>query len=318
MTDGSGGDGPVSTAASQALRTCFGYVVRSALPFDFLRKGDGNGTALEVTQADDELPEPLEEPLMLWTDESGRPFGRLHHVGVEYLVWMDKVGSFRVDPGAPAIAIPRSSSGPRREVRLWGVPTALCLMARGDLLVHAAAVEVDGTALILAAPGRYGKTTLGSAFLQAGHRLLSEDTTCFRLSPVPSILPGPAVLRVRPDVYERLEFPGTRIVARDPERVYLALDDAIRGNGAPVPIGGVIFLRRSDDRMTIERVAAHRALPDLWTLGFKFPNDVDRTRCFRGIAELAARVPVWNLYRRLSFDELPAVVARIASTCLVR
>jgi hypothetical protein len=312
------GDGSVSAASSQALTTCFGYVIRSALPFDFLRKGDSNGTALQVIQADDELPEPPEEPLMLWTDESGRPFGRLHHTGAEYLVWMDNVGSFRVDPGAPAITVPRSSTGPRREVRLWGIPTALCLMARGDLLLHAAAVEVDGTALILAAPGRYGKTTLGSAFLQAGHRLLSEDTTCFRLSPVPSVLPGPAALRVRPDVYERLEFPRTRIVARDPERVYLALDDAIRGNGSPVPIGGVVFLRRSDDTISMERVPAHRALPDLWTLGFKFPNDADRTRCFRGIAELAAQVPVWNLYRRLSFEELPAVVDRIASTCLVR
>jgi hypothetical protein len=318
VADASGGDQPMSAAPSQALATCFGYEIRSALPFEFLRKGDGNGTALHVTQALDDLPEPLDEPLMLWTDESGRPFGRLHHVGAEYLVWMHNVGSFRVEPGAPAIAIPRSSTGPRREVRLWGVPTALCLMARGDLLVHAAAVEVDGAALILAAPGRYGKTTLGSAFLQAGHRLLSEDTTCFRLFPVPSVLPGPAVLRVRPDVYERLEFPGTSIVARDPERVYLALDDEIRGDGAPVPIGGVVFLRRSDDTMKLERVPAHRALPDLWTLGFKFPNDADRIRCFQGIAELAAQVPVWNLYRRLSFDELPAVVARIASTCLVR
>jgi hypothetical protein len=304
-------------AASRGLTTCFGYVVRSAVPLEFLRAGDAERATLEVTEADAGR-EPPDTPLMLWTDETGRPFGRLHQVGAGYVVWMDNVGLFQVDPATPAIAMPRSSAGPRREVRLWGVPTALCLMARGDLLIHAAAVEVDGAAVILAAPGRYGKTTLGSAFLQAGHRLLSEDTTCFRLSPVPSVVPGPAILRVRPDVYERLDFPGTHIVAEDPDRVYLALDDTARGDGAPVPIAGVVFLRRSEDTLSMERVPAHRALPDLWTLGFKFPTDADRTRCFRGIAELAARVPIWNLHRRLAFEELPAVVDRIASTCLAR
>jgi len=96
------------------------------------------------------------------------------------------------------------------------------------------------------------------------------------------------------------------------------LDDTARGDGAPVPIAGVVFLRRSEDTLSMERVPAHRALPDLWTLGFKFPTDADRTRCFRGIAELAARVPIWNLHRRLAFEELPAVVDRIASTCLAR
>jgi hypothetical protein len=314
-------DGPgESTSAdpSQALTTCFGYLVRSKLPLDFLRKGDGKSIPLDVIEAAEADQEPLEAPVMEWTDQSGRTFGRLYPVDAQYLVWMDGVGSFRVDPAFPAITVPRLSSGPRREARLWGVPTALCLMARGDLLLHAAAVDVDGSALILAAPGRYGKTTLGSAFLQAGHRLLSEDTTCFQLSPVPSVVPGPALLRVRPDVYERLELPGTRMVARDPERVFLALDEAARGDGAPVPIAGVVFLRRADDVAWLERVPPHKALPDLWTLGFKFPTDEDRTRCFQGIAELAAQVPIWNLYRRLSFDELPAVVDRIALTCVAR
>lgn len=315
--DPGGGERP-PLAPSRALTTCFGYVVRSALPLDFLRHGDTNGATLEVSEADGEVEEPPDTPLMLWTDEAGRPFGRLHQLGAEYLVWMDNVGLFRVDPAASTITVPRSSTGPRREVRLWGVPTALCLMARGDLLIHAAAVDVGGTAVILAAPGRYGKTTLAGAFLQAGHRLLSEDTTCFRVSPAPSVVPGPAILRVRPDVYERLDLAGTRMVARDPDRVFLALEEAVRGDGEPVPIGGVVFLRHSDDKMSMERVPAHRALPDLWTLGFKFPSDADRTRCFRGIAELAAQIPIWNLHRRLAFEELPAVVDRIASTCVTR
>ena len=189
-------------------------------------------------------------------------------------------------------------------------------MGRGDQSVHAAAVDVGGSALILAAPGRFGKSTLASAFLQAGGRPLSEDTTCLRVDPAPSIVPGPAMLRIRPDVHERLRFPGTRVLAEDPDRVYLAVDEATRGDDAPVPLRGVVFLRRSEGEMTIERVPADRALPDLWTLSFHLPNDQDRSRCFRTIAELAKQVPVWNLHRRLSFDHIPEVVDGIISTCL--
>ena len=56
----------------------------------------------------------------------------------------------------------------------------LCFRARGDTALHAAAVEVDGQAVVLGAPGTFGKTTLAAAFHAAGHRLLSEDTTCIR------------------------------------------------------------------------------------------------------------------------------------------
>ena len=81
-------------------------------------------------------------------------------------------------------------------------------MARGDLAVHAAAVDVDGSALLLAAPGRYGKTTLAAAFAGQGYRLLAEDTTCYRPSSDPSVLPGLAMLRIRPDVHEHLSHPA--------------------------------------------------------------------------------------------------------------
>jgi hypothetical protein len=303
--------------SAKALGTCFGYAVRSHLPFDLLRRDNGDGIPLELTEAEVGLEEPPGTPLFNWFDQ-GRSFSRLHALDNRYLVWTESAGLFSVDPATPAIAMPPSSSGPRREARLWGVPIALCLMARGELILHAAAVDIDRTAVLLAAPGRYGKTTLAGAFLRAGHRLLSEDTTCVRLSSSPSVLPGPALLRVRPDAYRRLEFPGTHVVARDPDRVYLALNEVVRGDGRPVPIGGVVLLRRADGQARMERVPAQLALPDLWSLGFKFPSDMDRTRCWEGIAKLAAAVPIWNLHRRLSFDELPAVVDRIASTCLAR
>jgi hypothetical protein len=294
--------------------TCFGYSVRSALPFPLQSLRRGTGTPLYVT-VDAEEPRPDREAVLVWS-EWDKPIVELYDLDTSYLVWIDQIGWFRIDPEGPSIAVSSTASGPRLEARILGLPTALCFMRRGDQSVHAAAVEVEGGALILAAPGRYGKSTLASAFLQAGGRPLSEDTTCLRASPTPSILPGPAVLRIRPDVHERIQFPHTRILAEDPDRVYLAVDESARGDDAPVPLRGVVFLRRSEGELEIERIPPEKAFPDLWTLSFHLPNDGDRARCFATIAEVARQVPVWNLHRRLSFDGLPEVVDAIISTCL--
>jgi hypothetical protein len=178
-------------------------------------------------------------------------------------------------------------------------------------------VDVDGSALLLAAPGRFGKTTLAAAFAGLGYRLLAEDTTCYRPSPDPAVLPGLAMLRIRPDVYEHVSLPGTTVAAVDPERVFVVLGEEARGDSEPVPLRGVVFLRVWDqDEIMLERVAADRVISDLWTLTFNLPNDRSRTECFQAVVSLATSVPIWNLHRRLSFEQLPAVIDRIVSTCL--
>jgi hypothetical protein len=300
--------------AASLLTTCFGYAIQSDLPFPFRSLRGGTGTPLLVRVAEEE-PRPDRDAVLIWS-EWDKPIVELYDLDTSYLIWIDQIGWFRIQPDDPSIEVWSTATGPRLEARILGLPTALCFMRRGDQSVHAAAVEVDGGALILAAPGRYGKSTLASAFLLAGGRPLSEDTTCLRTSPTPSILPGPAVLRIRPDVHERVRFPHTRILAEDPDRVYLAVDEEARGDDEPVPLRGVIFLRRSRGDLAIERVPVEKAFPDLWTLSFHLPNDRDRARCFASIAEVAKHVPVWNLHRRLSFDGLPEVVDTIISTCL--
>ena len=59
---------------------------------------------------------------------------------------------------APLLTMPLGVEPVRREERLWGIPAALALIRRGDVAVHAAAVEIDGRALLFAGPGRFGKT----------------------------------------------------------------------------------------------------------------------------------------------------------------
>jgi hypothetical protein len=66
----------------------------------------------------------------------------------------------------------------------------------------------------------------------------------------------------------------------------------------------------------MERLMPQEVLPDLWALSFKLPADEDRARCFGDLVALANQVPVWNVYRQLTFGALPEVIETIIGTCL--
>jgi hypothetical protein len=289
--------------------TCFGYAARSSVKFSACRLG--TGVALDVSESDRPI-DPGVPPLLEW-HEDYRPFARLWDDAPRFQLWIDGIGWYEIDRRGPSITIPSASSGLRREARLWGVPAALCFMDRGDLPLHAASVDIGGAAVVLAAPGRYGKTTLAAACMQAGHRLLSEDLTCVTTSPSAAVWPGPALMRVRKDVFARLSFPGADVVDEDETRMYVMPNEVARGSGAAVPLRAVVLLRKCDEPdVELTRVEdPAEALRDLWTLSFNLPNDADRTRCFGTIAQLAAAVPVWNLARPLTYESLPRVIAAL-------
>ena len=293
--------------------TCFGFAVRSELPFHYLRNGPGEPLDV-VAGANGADPDGDGELVFEWTPSARFPLaGRLLRGAPGFRLWVDTWGWFLVDPQARRVSLPQTDNVVRREERLWSIPAMLCLLARGDSALHAAAVEIDGRAVVLAAPGTFGKTTLAAALHASGHRLLSEDTTCMRVAPeATSVVPGPAMLRLRHDVAQELDVPhATAVGSVEDDRVHLALDPAGRGDCTPVPLGAVVLLRRSDHDVRIERATPAEAVRDLWALSFRLPEDADRARCFADVAGLVRTVPIWNLHRRLRFDDLPATVALV-------
>lgn len=291
--------------------TCFGFGVRTELPFRFLRDGDGPGLA--VTELLEQPTEPEAKPILEWHITNDGVFhARLYEEKGCFRLWVEGSGSFVIDPSVPSISLPRNGNPIKREARLWAIPTVLCFLARGDVPLHAAAVETDDGAVLLAAPGTFGKTTLAAGFLQAGYRVLSEDISCVRVYDEPVVFPGPALLRVRRDVAERLDLGGrTRLDSGD-ERVYIGLEGS-RGDGALVPLRAIVFLRESEDRISLEPVDPASALSDLWALSFALPTPEGRARCFEALADLAHRVPIWNLARPLRLTELERTVERLVA-----
>lgn len=278
---------------------CYGFAVSSELPFAYLREGPGD--PLEVVAPGPAGPGADDRLLIEWRATPELPLeAELHTNGSGFRLRIGDAGWFSVEPRAGRIAVP-ADGGLRTEERLWGLPALLCFRERGDLPLHAAAVEADGGAVVIAAPRTYGKTTLAAAFHRAGHRVLSEDTSCIRPGAPAEVVPGPAMLRARPGAVT-LDLPRAQRLGEDEERVHFALEEP--GTCEPVPLRAVVFLDEGVEATVLEPVDPPEAIRDLWALSFRLPTEQDVGRSFAGVADLAAAVPAFRLRRRLGLTEL--------------
>lgn len=287
-----------------ARGTLYGYEIRSPLEFEYLRLGEGEPLTVMVGDPPDSPPGEL---LRTWAPPEFPVQSRLHADGTAYRLWYERDGWYVVEPGARRLVVPSSGDSLRREERLWGLPILLHFMARGDVPLHASCVEVDGKALLLAAPGKHGKTTLAMAFAALGYRVLAEDLVCLRPGSAPAVIPGPAMLRVRNDMADVCRVPGAAELRRDDERAHLSLESS-RGTCDPVPVAGIVMLHVGDTEPRLERVAGADVVRNLWALSFNLPTDRDRARCFQAVAALGSTTSTWNLTRRLRLEDLMPTV----------
>lgn len=306
--------------AGRVAGTVHGFSLLTSIPLRLARGSgvDPGHVTLHVARAEVSRTEPPTTPLRSWLRTAETPFSaRLHELPDGFGMWVDGLGPYLVQPERPRIVVPPAVSPARAEARLYGIPAALCFIAAGDLSLHAAAIEVDGRALLLAAPGRHGKSTLASAFLQAGYRVLSEDLCRLRVEPLTEVFPGPGMVRVRWDSYQRLgPLPNTEMVHSDEDRIHLGFTGDLMGDGRAIPVGAVVTVAVGDGDTQLERLPPDQAIRALWQLSFNVPTDADRTRCFLGVTGLAGAVPVWSLVRPLDFAALPQLVDRLVTTCM--
>jgi hypothetical protein len=296
--------------APELAPSVFGFRIRTALPLRFLREG-GGVESLEIVEVNGPSERPSVEPLGDWAlhGTSYPARATLYRVPVGYEYWTTDAGRFLVDFEHGRIEVPASGDELLREQRLHGMPMLLGFAHRGDFSLHAAAVQVGSGAVVLAAPSRFGKTTLAFAFHERGHRLLSEDLVCCRPSDM-SVIPGPALARLRPDVWSGAPPRGMKVIAERPDRVFVAPAPGARGSSEPLPLRGIVFLREADE-LLMEAAASRDAVKDLWHLGFRLPTEEGRAESFRQLTELAGSVPLWNVRRPFRLDALADTVALI-------
>ena len=96
--------------------TCFGFAVRSVLPFHYLRGGTGEPLDVVAGSGADGDPGVDGELLLEWTPSARFPLaGRLLRAEPGFRLWVDTWGWFVVDPQARRVSIPETDNVVRRE-----------------------------------------------------------------------------------------------------------------------------------------------------------------------------------------------------------
>jgi hypothetical protein len=238
--------------------------------------------------------------------------------GSTYLQWSG-LFEFLISPDGRRIAC-HSLNGASRETfqtYLLGQVLSFALLKQRIEPLHATVVVVDEHAVAFLGDCGYGKSTLGAAFLQAGHRLLTDDLLaltnrdgCFIAHP------GLPWIKLFPEIAKALlgsQVTGTPMNPQTPKLVIPLAPQ--QSSHAAAPLRAIYILRPPATgvplkRVTITPLSQRRACLELIANTFN-PVIVkpDRlTQQFNLAARLAAAVPTKSLSYPKDLSRLPAVV----------
>lgn len=187
-------------------------------------------------------------------------------------------------------------------VEVAGITAALAL--RGVPMLHASAVEVDGSAFLVVGPGGAGKSTLAAAAVARGYALLSDDVSALQAGPERGVCVHVAarLLRMHEDsarvlgwdhgVLEPL-FVTPGMAAK--QFVRLSATDGSLADGSR-PVAAIFMLReRVPGAARIERLTATQALPLVLsgTFGEGVADVRTRARLLPFWTRLVREVPIY-------------------------
>lgn len=176
------------------------------------------------------------------------------------------------------------------------------LAQAGDLVVHAGAVHIGSSAVMLMGQSGRGKSTLTASFDKAGHTLLGDDAMVVSsLDSEPCVRAVYPSLRLRPDSIDAL-MPGAATAGPvayygDKERIDVWTQD--RTGHAPVPVKIIcaIMPPTLDDQIRLRRMTVAESCMALVESSFALdPSDVRQARSRLDHASALARaVPAFAI-----------------------
>ena len=225
--------------------------------------------------------------------------------------WLRPQANLVLNGGRPYLPLPATLAGPMVE---WGINHYVGRYAHQWVVVHAAVVERDGTAIVMPAEPGAGKSTLCAALTFAGWRLLSDefalvDPATGMLSPLPRPI---ALKNASIDVigrrYPHVVF-GPEGYDVDHARFVHAKatrESVERAEELATP-RYIIFPRYAAEQpTTIERLPKAEALMKVADQSFNYNYlGVDGYRC---LVDLVTRTDCY----RLEYSDLDDVLGRLA------
>ena len=240
-----------------------GYEVVTDLPLTRLSDCAGARGGIEIQRGPAALLERSGE-LTVWHEMEGLRFGLARANGV-VLGWCSVTGGFEADPVASRVRVSGASLDEAWEHRMGTTAVPLLASLRGDLAIHASAVQVGSGAVLLCGPSGRGKSTLALMCAQLGHRVVTEDGAVISFEGDDSLVwPGPRGVRVADCAGAAaglvVEGADPRLDAR--RRRLLSLRSGLHAV-EPLPVVAVCKLAERGARLEVTRVGAAEALPAL-------------------------------------------------------
>ncbi|MCC6318858.1 MAG: hypothetical protein IT361_14345 [Gemmatimonadaceae bacterium] len=289
-------------------------------PFQFPELQQTSGPASWILERGD-IPSPLDPASLIGDDDVyGEVKVRCYRTMQGHSLVYDDTGRFDVSDGAlirwfaPHDADDSLLEAVRADV--VGRVLALALHQHDVLCLHASAVSINGRGIALLAPKMHGKSTLATALVRGGARLLSDDTVPVTPDATPLVRPGVHQLRLWKDSASRLaaERMGESAPAR---KVVLDHFDEGTVQRSAVPLAALYVLLPSapDDaesarRSVLTEIQATLALVEHAKLG-PLLGRKDAGLMFEQSAAIARRVPVYLLHVARDLDRLADAAATI-------
>jgi len=234
---------------------------------------------------------------------------RLHRTPSGY--WLEHLctGDYLISADGTQIEFQASPSAHPEAVRcdLLGRVMALALHVGGYLCLHGSATALKRGVVGFVAPKGYGKSTLASALVREGGRLVSDDLLVIEPGRPPMALPGVPRLRLRGDSFEStLVDVCSAHIGPDGKHVIGALE-AGRLLARPAPLLGIYRLNpvmpdsggSPVERDLIEPAAAARILVSMGK-NVIILGQMETFGVLAHALDVAQRVPVYGL--RISRD----------------
>lgn len=211
---------------------------------------------------------------------------------------------FELEPGADEADIP---------VFILGTVFGILLHQRGQIVLHASAVRVDGKAILFCGPSGAGKSTMAAALALCGLPLVTDDICAITvINGSPMALPDGRQLKLWTQAIEQLELTPNRgpRVRGGLEKFFVQPRAAF---SEALPLGAVYALREAKPPHApgIERPNVVDAALILQRHAYR-PLIVERmgqkTDYFNATAAIANAAGIFHLTRTLDFETMPNVI----------
>jgi len=291
----------------------FGRRVACEFPLGTIPTRQFRGTAfVEVRKSRRKLPSRIH-----WyhrtRDDHGHFFGSFGTLRGTYFIHLHGEVDFAIRNGGKVVeCLFPGTPVARVEAHLLSFVIPLALLLRGDAILHASAVEIDGKAAAFVGSQGFGKSTLAAAFVRQGFRVLSDDA--LRL-----VVRGQRILAYP-------SFPEIRL-SKANVPVFLGAESlrqsgtAFRKKRAPlgksfchnaIPLEKLFFLERGP-RIRVRPVESKQAWFNLLNHCYRInPNDSGLLRGeFASFSAIADRVPARELTYPRRLERLPQVIEAV-------